>query len=42
MWTKNGVEIANGARPAIDLPIGVHTFQLTIITSKILTISGWV
>jgi hypothetical protein len=25
-----------------SLPIGVHAYQLTIITSKILTISGWV
>jgi hypothetical protein len=30
VWTLDGVEIATGATPTVDLAVGVHTITLTV------------
>ena len=34
LWKLNGDSIANGVRPTVSLPIGVHTISLTIVNQN--------
>ncbi len=39
LWAENGVEIATGPTPTVDLPLGAHTLTLTVTDDSGLTAS---
>jgi hypothetical protein len=34
VWKKDGIGVATGATPTVNLPVGVHTLELTVTDAE--------